>query len=429
MKGLDCYMSKNLFYYTLKNKLLISNKKYDLQEITEESAKNFKGRIFSLNNINPYKSRRSYCVTSTSNLFIEEENLELLKDISNHNLNIPDWIAERIYNRNITSINTAYKDWQEALDSHFPVLCKNIKPTKKWSLTVVGLGDVGGTLITGLRLLGEDCISHINIYDKDENKAKRWEYECNQILPPDYNSNYPTVYAVKEEDLFNCDMFVFCVSAYVPEVGNEISDVRLVQFQGNSKIIGYYTNIAAKDNFKGIFAVVSDPVDLLCKTVFEEGIKYTSDQCPSLMPEQIRGYGLGVMNARACYYAKQRADCKHYLECGRAFGPHGEGLVIADSIDNYNEELSEYLTTKTRKANLEVRSIGFKPYIAPALSSGAFSLIATIKGDWHYSATSIGGTFMGCRNRLLPGGIELETYKNMPDSLYEKLLETYKSLL
>lgn len=421
-------MTKDLFYYTLKNNLLISNKKYNLQEITEESAKNFSGRIFSLNHINPYKSRRSYCVTSTSNLFIEEENLELLKDVTDYYLNIPQWIIEHIYNRKITSINTAYKDWQEALDSYFSI-CSNPKKFKKWSLTVVGLGDVGGTLITGLRLLGGDCISHINIYDKDENKVKRWEYECNQILPPDYTNNYPTVYAVREEDLFNCDMFVFCVSAYVPEVGNETSDVRLIQFQGNSKIIGYYTNMAAKNNFKGIFAVVSDPVDLLCKTVFEEGIKYTSNQHPSLMPEQIRGYGLGVMNARACYYAKQKSDCSHYLEYGRAFGPHGEGLIIADSIDKYNEELSEYLTTKTRKANLEVRSIGFKPYVAPALSSGAFSLIATIKGDWHYSATFIGGTFMGCRNRLLPGGIELETYKNIHDSLYKKLLETYNALL
>lgn len=421
-------MSKDLFYYMVKNKLLISNKKYDLQEITEESSKSYTGRVFSLNYINPFKSRRSYCVTSTSNLFIEEENLTMLKDISDHNYNIPDWISEHINNRNITSINTSYKDWQETLDFCFPI-CNNSKTFKKWSVTVVGLGDVGGTLITGLRLLGGDCISHINIYDKDENKIKRWEYECNQILPPDYNINYPTIHAVKEEDLFNCDMFVFCVSVGVPEVGNEISDVRLTQFQGNSKIIRYYANIAAKNNFKGIFAVVSDPVDLLCKTVFEEGVSCTSSQYPSLVPEQIRGYGLGVMNARACYYAKHRDDCKHYMEYGRAFGPHGEGLIIADSVDNYNEELSEYLTNKTKKANLEVRSIGFKPYIAPALSSGAFSLIATIKGDWHYSATFIGGAFMGCRNRLLPSGIELEVYKNMPVSLYNKLSETYNSLL
>ena len=73
------------------------------------------------------------------------------------------------------------------------------------------------------------------------------------------------------------------------------------------------------------------------------------------------------MNARASYYASQNKDYSHYLKEGRAFGPHGEGLIIADSIENYNEEISNYLTDKTKKANLEVRSIGFKPYVAPAL--------------------------------------------------------------
>lgn len=420
-------MTKDLFYYMLKNKLLISNKKYDLDQTTEEYAKDFHGTIFALNNIDPQKSKRAYCVTSTGNLFIDEENLSLLKDTPRNDLNIPDWMIKHIADRNVTSINTSYPNWKEALEDSFPIMYTNEKALNKWRITVVGLGDVGGTLVTGLRLLGGDCISRINIYDKDENKVKRWEYECNQILPPEFNDSYPDIYSVKEEDLFDCDMFVFCVSVGVPEVGNEISDVRLIQLQGNSKIISYYSNLAAKSNFKGIFAVVSDPVDLLCKSAFEEIIKNTLGEYPALLPEQIRGYGLGVMNARACYYAKD--DFKHYLKEGRAFGPHGEGLIIADSIDNYNEEISDYLTVKTRKANLEVRSIGFKPYIAPALSSGAFSLIATIKGDWHYSATFIGGKFMGCRNRLLPKGIELELYKNMPDKLFDKLLETYTLLL
>jgi len=146
-----------------------------------------------------------------------------------------------------------------------------------------------------------------------------------------------------------------------------------------------------------------------------------------LSPEQIRGYGLGVMNARACYYALQQDATKHYIHEGRAFGPHGEGLIIADSIENYNEELSEALTHRTKTSNLEVRSTGFKPYIAPALSSGTLSILATINSQWHYSATFIGGTFMGSKNRLLPSGIELETLA-LNETLLSKLNSTYKLL-
>ncbi|WP_411679312.1 lactate dehydrogenase [Clostridium thailandense] len=418
-------MPKDLLYYKFKNRLLISNRKYDFEEITEEHAKNFTGEIFTLNSINPEKSKRSYYVTSPENLFIDKESLNMLKYTYNNNLNIPNWLLKHIADRNVISINTKYTNWEEAFEDSFQVLSDNKKDLAKWNITVVGLGDVGGTLVTGLRLLGSDCISRINIYDKDEKKAKRWEYECNQILPPEFDANYPNIYFIEEEDLFNCDMFVFCVSVGVPEIGTEASDVRLVQFQGNSKIVRYYAELASKRNFKGIFSVVSDPVDLLCKSAFEGSL----DGKTPLLPEKIRGYGLGVMNARACYYAKQREESKHYLKEGRAFGPHGEGLIIADSINNYNEEISDYLTTKTRKANLEVRSIGFKPYIAPALSSGALSIIATIKGNWHYSATFIGGKFMGCRNRLLPKGVELEFYKNMPNKLFNKLLDTYNSVL
>jgi hypothetical protein len=175
--------------------------------------------------------------------------------------------------------------------------------------------------------------------------------------------------------------------------------------------------------------VVSDPVDLLCKSVLiqsnidEKGkIDYRG-----LAPEQIRGYGLGVMNARAAYYAVQNKETMQYLKDGRAYGPHGEGLVIADSIENYNDDISRYLTNKTKKANLDVRETGFKPFIAPALSSGSLSIIATIKGEWHYSATFMGGVYMGARNRLTPSGIEIERL-DLPDELIGRLEKTYKEL-
>lgn len=424
-------MSKDLFYYKLQNKVLIANKQYPFEEVSEVYASNYKGNIFALNSLDPKKSRRSFCVTSPQNLFIEEENLDLLKDTVTENIDLPDWIAEHINNRNITSVNTSYPSWQEVLSNSFPIVTKENDDSRKWRVTVVGLGDVGGTLITGLRLLGGDCISRINIFDKDENKMKRWEYECNQILSPSLEQIYPTVVPIKEDDLFECDMFVFCVSVGVPEVGKEDVDVRLAQFQGNAKIISYYSKLSRINNFKGIFSVVSDPVDLLCKTVFDESNKDSYNNCDfnGLSPEQIRGYGLGVMNARASYYASQNREHIHYLKEGRAFGPHGEGLIVADSVKTYNEEISNYLTDKTKKANLEVRSIGFKPYVAPALSSGSLSLIATIKGEWHYSATFIGGAFMGCRNKLIPSGIELETHKFIPDTLFNNLQKTYNNLL
>ncbi|MFD3157710.1 lactate dehydrogenase [Haloimpatiens sp. FM7330] len=421
-----------MYFYTLDNKLMISKNKIisynniknlNVKEICEKDICDFKGNIFALNKLDPRKSKRSFCVTNSNLLFIENESLNLLKNPKTSCENIPNWLTESIAKDRVTSLNTEYKSCLDILDSNFPILCAD-KPIK---INVVGLGDVGGTLITGLRLLGEQYIKQIGIYDKDINKMKRWKFETNCILGPDADKMYPEIVICEEDNLFDCDMFVFCVSIGVPKVGNEKQDVRIAQLEGNAKVMKYYAKKARENNFKGIFAVVSDPVDLLCKCAFE--YSNTDDNgnfdLNGLAPEQIRGYGLGVMHARANYYAKDLA--KEYSKEGRAFGPHGEGLIIANSIKNYDENISDILTEKTKKANLDVRAIGFKPYIAPALSSGTLSLLATLKSEWNYSTNFLGGVFFGCKNKLTKAGLKLETL-DIPEVLFNKMCLTYNML-
>lgn len=134
------------------------------------------------------------------------------------------------------------------------------------------------------------------------------------------------------------------------------------------------------------------------------------------------------MNGRACFYAEKSKETIHYLKEGRVFGPHGEGLIVADSIDNYDEKLSEYLTYKTLNANKEVRNLGFKPYVAPSLSSGALSIIATINEEWFYGSTYMGDAYMGSKCRLKENQIEIEQL-NIPPKLFNKIKYTYERLV
>ncbi|QEK11901.1 lactate dehydrogenase [Crassaminicella thermophila] len=410
-----------MYYYILKNKILISNRKHpNLSEISEETAKKSQDTLYILHQLNPKFSRKSFSVTDPSLAFLKEEGLSLLQK-QESKYTFPDWLISRMKDGKVSTINIAYPTWKDVLDYKIP---------EKWKINVVGMGDVGGTLVTGLRLLGSDKISKIGIYDKNENNLNRWEHEINQILPPNSHNIYPDVYIINESEIFDCDMFVFCISVGVPPVGKEKKDVRIAQFEGNAQIMKIYAKMARENNFKGIFAVVSDPVDLLCKVAFlESNMDNTGNMdFKGLAANQIRGYGLGVMHARAAYYAKKQPETLHYLNEGRAFGPHGEGLIIADSIQNYNDKLSLDLTDKAKKANLKVRATGFKPYIAPALSSGSLSLIATINGEWHYSTTYMGGVFMGAKNRLTATGIEIERL-DFPKTLFDRLKHTYESLM
>lgn len=409
-------------YYKLDDKYLFSLLEYDdLQEISYEEILGKDGFIYYLNQLPPLNSRRTFSVSHYSQLFLKDEGLNLLQSEERDFVDaIPNWILDKIYKRELISLNTNYPNWKDVL---------NRPRKKKWKLNLLALGDVGSTLLIGLRLLGGDVISQIGIYDRNYNRLKRWEYELNQIRQPFNELAFPKVLPIDVDELFNCDIFVFCASKGIPPVGSNVSDMRMAQFKSNSEIIGNYAKMARDNNFQGIFAVVSDPVDLLCKVALLESNKdhLGNIDFRGLSPEQIIGYGLGVMNGRACFYAEQSPDTLHYINEGRVFGPHGEGLVVANSIENYNEEISNYLTNKTLKANLEVRGFGFKPFVAPSLSSGSLSLIATMKGDWFYGSTYMKEVYMGSKCRLLPSGIELEQV-DLPKALLNKIEKTYDKL-
>ncbi len=95
-------------------------------------------------------------------------------------------------------------------------------------------------------------------------------------------------------------------------------------------------------------------------------------------------------------------------------------MIVANDPAHYDLTLSNKLTKRTVEANLEVREAGYKPFIAPALSSGAISLVNTMRGAWNDSAVMLGGIYMGCRNKWTNHGVEYERHQ-MSNELMEKL--------
>ena len=396
-----------MFYYKYNDKYLFSIKdEYNFTKIN--SIPHDCQELYYLNNLTG-NSKRTFSVNHPSDLYINEESLDMLR-VNDISYDLPENITELIDKRKIKAVNTAYSDYAD---------CFYMDEFNKRKVNILALGDVGSTLLIGLKLLGKDSISSIGIYDRSLDKIKRWEYEMNQTSFP-FDDSLPMVQGINKEELFDCDMFIFCASKGVPPVGSRVADVRMAQFEENAELIKEYALMAADCRFKGIFAVVSDPVDQLCQTVLRESRGV-------LAPEQIKGYGLGVMNARALYYSKKFNKFSMYLKEGRAFGPHGKDLIIANSIRDYDDELSRELTKYAVEANLEVRKTGFKPYIAPALSSGAISIIYTLEGKYHYSSNYLAGVYMGAKNRNLPSGLDIEKIR-MPDKLFERIKKTYNKL-
>ena len=114
------------------------------------------------------------------------------------------------------------------------------------------------------------------------------------------------------------------------------------------------------------------------------------------------------------------------LENARDDGSKRAGLAVK-IVEHYDDALSRELTEKVVHANLALRAMGFKPYVAPALSSGALSLLLCLRGEWNCSSTCLGGVFMGARNRVTPTGIELERLP-LPQALMDRLRATEERL-
>lgn len=368
----------------------------------------------------PLAGRDTFPVTDPAQLTEEEEGVASLCTAPCPE-DVPPALLSAIRAGRVRAVNGSHPRLEELLAP--------VSRPEKVRVNLLALGDVGSTLLLGLRLMGGDVISSIGICDLREGVARRWEFELNQIQLPGPYDALPPVEIVPPERLFDGDVFLFCASRFVPDTAVKTGDVRMAQYQLNRELAALYARKAREARYRGLFCVVSDPVDPLCRAVLTE-----SNRAPGggmdyqgLLTCQVRGFGLGVMNARAAYYARQDPRFASFLTDGRTFGPHGEDLVVANSIDRYDDGLSRLLTERTVHANLQMREMGFKPYVAPALSSGALSLLLCLRGQWHCSSTYLGGVFMGARNRVLPTGTELERLP-LPRQLQDRLQTTMDRL-
>jgi len=403
-------------YYTYDGRTLCSAGALPYPEI---SALPETGEVLWVFHRPPLAGRDTFPVTDPAQLTEREGVASLCAAPGPEGL--PRELTNAIRAGRVRAVNLAHPRFEE--------LMAPLPRPEKVRVNLLALGDVGSTLLMGLRLMGGDVISSIGICDLREGVAQRWEFELNQIQLPGPYDALPPVEIVSPEQLFDGDVFLFCASRFVPDTAVKTGDVRMAQYRLNRELAALYAQKARQARYRGLFCVVSDPVDPLCRAVLTESNRAPSGEMDyqGLFSHQVRGFGLGVMNARAAYYARKDPRFASFLTEGRSFGPHGEDLVIANSIRNYDDALSRQLTEQAVRANLQMRELGFKPYIAPALSSGALSLLLCLRGQWHCSSTYLDGVFMGARNRVLPTGTELERLP-LPQALRDRLQTTMDRL-
>ena len=405
-----------MYYYLVQNMKAASF----LPDLPFPSAEEAAPRLFLLERA-PEQGPAVFRATHANQLTAESVDVSLLDPQRMAPApELPESVQSALESGTLTAVNLRHPRWQDALNLTVP-------KSKKKRVHLLAVGDVGGTLLTALKLLGGDCISTIGICDLNANTVARWTAEMGQIAWPWNYDALPQVEAVTSEHLFDCDVFIFAATKAIPPVGSEIRDVRMAQFEANRAMLGTYAQMARRVGFDGLFCQISDPVDHLAREVF---LRSNRDETgvydfAGLLPEQVQGFGLGVMAARAAYYAEKESVPSAPL---RVYGPHGQGLVVANSAGaDYDEVLSHRLTELTRTANLSVRELGFKPYIAPGLSSAAVSILRLLRGEAHYGAIALGGAYFGCCSRMTRRGVEI-CREEICGPLLDRIEETHRAL-
>ena len=98
--------------------------------------------------------------------------------------------------------------------------------------------------------------------------------------------------------------------------------------------------------------------------------------------------------------------------------------MIANSLSHYDDGLSRELTELVATANLRIRELGFKPYVAPAISSGAMQLLLTLRRS---VALQLGGSGRDLVRRPQPFNRRRAGNRDCllcPTPLFERLRET-----
>ena len=190
-----------MFYYYEKEGEILASDRGDLPWPKAEPAPG--APIWYLIEGDPVLGRGSFRVSHPGQLKAPH-GLEVLDASRLPDVPLDATLSAALEAGRLTAVNIGRPGWESVLSQ----ACGGGKKR----VNILAIGDVGSTLLTGLKLLGGDVIGSIGICDLSDQITARWEFEMGQIsLPWEYDA-FPEVHVVRPEELFDCDVFVFVAS-------------------------------------------------------------------------------------------------------------------------------------------------------------------------------------------------------------------------
>ena len=167
-----------VYYYRFRNKILFSKSEISNLSKIEPGNSIVKNNrfIYYLQKKNWQKISPLVALIHPEQLLNKKQEIKILRRpeyIEQEFSEFPGWIVDKIKNREVGLCNYSYPRWKDRLDWKLP---------EQWNINIVGLGNVGGTLLVALRSMSGEKVNKIGIFDTNEKSMSRWEQETNQII-------------------------------------------------------------------------------------------------------------------------------------------------------------------------------------------------------------------------------------------------------
>ena len=160
-----------MFYYSVDGRICCSpNGELPYEKIACPTRAD---ALFYLMDRSAQNSRASFSPTCAGQLLADSENASALNSTALPQDETDAFLAECIAADKVRAINLNHPRFTE--------LFTPAAPKRKARINILALGDVGGTMLTGLRLLGGDVVDSVGICDLSPAMSARSEIEANQI--------------------------------------------------------------------------------------------------------------------------------------------------------------------------------------------------------------------------------------------------------
>ncbi|MGN1227189.1 MAG: L-lactate dehydrogenase [Christensenellales bacterium] len=290
-------------------------------------------------------------------------------------------------------------------------------------IVIIGCSNVGMAYAHNIVL--RDCnVDELALIDIQEDKIEGEAIDLSHTLA--FTNNYINIKKGDYSDVADANLVVICAGR-----NQKVGETRQQLIDSNIKILDDILNKCQSHNFKGIYIIASNPVDILSLYAYKK-LKIESSK--------VIGSGTSLDTARLQYIVGRKLEINPKYINAFVLGEHGDSEMIAwDSATIANKPITDYLTKEEMQSitfdvkNSAYEIINKKGYTNYGIGSALFTITYAIlsneaiilpvsnydaKNDLYYSRPAI----------INKEGIKKVLVLNLSKSDDKKLNESIKYL-